>query len=60
MSVNLSKAFLTFTASLLLVAASVMSSDARPHANRHQPTQVESARGSDNCTVWGHHIYPCE
>jgi len=60
MSLNLSKMFLTLSASMLLVAASVMTSDARPHANRHEPTQVESTRGSDNCTVWGHHIYPCE
>ncbi len=60
MSVNLSKTFLTFSASMLLVAASVISSDAKPHANRHEPTQVESAAGSDNCSVWGHHIYPCE
>ena len=40
MSVNLSKTFLTFLASMLLVAASVMSSDAKPHANRHEPTKL--------------------
>ena len=45
MTVNLSKMFLTSSANMLLVAASVMSFDARPHANRHEPTQVESARG---------------
>ena len=42
MSLNLSKTFLTFSASLLLVAASVMSSDARPHGTRLTPTQSES------------------
>jgi len=42
MSVNLSKTFLTFSASMLLVAASVMSSDARPHGTRLTPTPSES------------------
>ena len=32
MTVNLSKALLTFTATILLVAAYAASSDARPHA----------------------------
>ena len=41
MTVNLSKTFLTFSARMLLVAASVMSSDARPHANRHEPISLE-------------------
>ena len=45
MTGNLSKTFLNFSASMLLVKASVMSSDARPHANRHEPTHVESACG---------------
>ena len=61
MSINLSKMFLTFSASILLVSASVMSSDARPHAKRQAPTQSEfsfyrsddgSARDRDNsCSV---------
>ena len=42
MSVNLSKTFLTFSASMLLVAASVTSSDARPHGTRLTRTQSES------------------
>ena len=40
MTLNRSKALLTFAASLLLVAAYATSSDARPHAQ--QPTQKES------------------
>jgi len=42
MSVNLSKTFLTFSASMLLVAASVTSSDARLHGTRPNPIQSES------------------
>ena len=41
MSVNLSKTFLTFSASMLLVAASITSSDARSHRTRPTPTQSE-------------------
>ena len=35
------KALLTFSATLLLVALSATSSDARPHAQRLSPTQNE-------------------
>lgn len=42
MSVNLCKTFLTFSATMLLAAASVTSSDARPHGTRLAPTQSES------------------
>ena len=35
-------ALLTFSASVLLVALSATSSDARPHAQRMSPTQIES------------------
>ena len=42
MTVNLSKALLTFSATILLVAASATSSNARPHAQRLNPTQSQS------------------
>ena len=42
MTVNLSKALLTLSATILVVAASATSSDARPHAQRMSPTQIES------------------
>ncbi len=42
MTLNRSKALLTFSASLLLVAAYAASSDARPHAQRLSPTQSVS------------------
>ena len=42
MTLNRSKTLLTFSASLLLVAAYATSSDARPHAQRLSPTQNES------------------
>jgi hypothetical protein len=42
MTLNLSKALFTFSASVLLVAASATSSDARPHAQRLSPAQKES------------------
>jgi hypothetical protein len=42
MTLNRSKALLTFSASLLLVAAYAASSDARPHAQRLSPTRNES------------------
>ena len=42
MTLDRSKALLTFSASLLLVAAYAASSDARPHAQRLSPTQNES------------------
>jgi hypothetical protein len=42
MTLNRSKTLLTFSASLLLVAAYAASSDARPHAQRLSPTQNES------------------
>ena len=42
MTLNLSKTLLTFSACMLLVAASATSSDARPHAKRLSPTQSES------------------
>ena len=41
MPLNLSKALFTFSASVLLVAASATSSDARPHAQRLNPAQKE-------------------
>ena len=42
MTLNLSKTLFTFAASVLLVAACVTSSDARPQAKRLSPTQSES------------------
>ena len=42
MTLNLSKALFTFSATILLVAASATSSDARPHAKRLSPPQSES------------------
>ena len=51
MSLNLSKTFLTFSVSMLLVAASLTSSDARQHANRQASTQSKSSYDrSDNTT----------
>ncbi len=41
MLLNLSKTFLTFSVSMLLVAASVTASDARSHAKREAPTQSQ-------------------
>ena len=43
MPLNLSKALFTFSASVLLVAASATSSDARQHAKRLSPAQKEFA-----------------
>ncbi len=48
MSINLSKTFLVFSASLLLVAASVTSSNAKSHETQTQ-TQAKS---SDNDDTW--------
>jgi hypothetical protein len=57
MVLNLSKTFLTFSASVLLVASSVASSDARTQTKRLSPAQNESVyyhsdynngRGSDS------------
>ena len=42
MTLNRSKTLLTFSASLLRVAADAASSDARPHAQRLSPTRNES------------------
>jgi hypothetical protein len=42
MTLNLSKTLFTFAATILLVAASATSSDARPQAKRLSPTQSES------------------
>jgi hypothetical protein len=42
MTLNRSKALLTFSASIVLMAAYAASSDARPHAQRLSPTQNES------------------
>jgi hypothetical protein len=42
MTLNLSKTLLTVSATILLVAASATSSDARPHAQRLSPTQNQS------------------
>ncbi len=43
MTLNLSKRLLTLSATILLVAASATSADARPHAKRLSRTQSESA-----------------
>jgi hypothetical protein len=43
MTLNLSKTLLTVSATILLVAASATSSDARPHGKRLAPTQGEPA-----------------
>ena len=43
MTVNLSKALLTLSATILVVAASATSSDARPHAQRLSPTYAASS-----------------
>ena len=43
MRLNLSKTVLTFSVSMLLVAASLTSSDARSHAKRQAPTQSQSS-----------------
>jgi hypothetical protein len=53
MSLNLSKTILTFSVSMLLVAASLTPSDARSHAKRQAPTQSEPSsynqeRGGDS------------
>ncbi len=42
MSLNLTKTFLTFSATVLLVAASVMSSDARPQGTRMAPVHSQA------------------
>ena len=42
MTANLSKALLTLSATILVVAAFATSSNARPHAQRLSPTQNES------------------
>jgi hypothetical protein len=43
MTVNLSKALLTLSATILVVAASATSSDARPHAQRPSATYSASS-----------------
>jgi len=43
MTLNLSKTLLTLSATILLVAASATSADARPQAKRLSRTQSESA-----------------
>ena len=43
MTLNLSKTLLTLAATILLVAASATSSDAKTHAQRLSPTQNQSA-----------------
>ena len=58
MSLNLSKTFLTFSVSMLLVAASLTPSDARSHAKRQAPTQSEPSsynqeRGGDSSCFHG-------
>ena len=52
MPLNLSKALLTFSASVLLVAASATSSDARQHAKRLNTPQSEAVydRSDSNTT----------
>jgi|SoimicMinimDraft_9_1059737.scaffolds.fasta_scaffold57587_2 hypothetical protein len=42
MTVNLSKALLTLSATVLLTTASAIPSDARPHVKRLSPTQSEN------------------
>jgi len=51
MTLNPSKTLLGFLASVLLVAGSATSSDARPHAKRLSPTQSESSYRSDYDTT---------
>jgi len=52
MTVNLSKALLTLSATTLLVAASAMSASARPHAQPVSPSQSESVHyHSDPTTI---------
>ncbi len=62
MLLNLSKTFLTFSVSMLLVAASVTASDARSHAKREaqtqsQPTSYDQERSGEcqmfHCRVNG-------
>jgi hypothetical protein len=48
MTLNLSKAFLTLSATILVVAASATSSNARPHAQQLSPTQNESVYYNHN------------
>jgi hypothetical protein len=43
MTGNLSKALLTLSATILVVAATATSSDARPHAKRLSPTYAASS-----------------
>ena len=50
MTLDLSKTLFTFAASVLLVAACVTSSDARPHAKRLSPTQGAVYYHSDSDT----------
>ena len=67
--------FLTISSAILIALSCVTTSDARSHDNRRKPDQIEyyyyhpdfnsersqsTKRGLDNCTVWGHYIYPCE
>ena len=42
MTLNFSKTFVTFSATVLLTAASAVPSDARPHVKRLSPTQSEN------------------
>lgn len=69
------KTFFTILGGILLALSIVTTSDARPHNKRLGPNRNEAlyyepdynfepgqktTRGLDSCTVWGHHIYPCE
>ena len=48
MTVVHTKTFLTFSLTVLFVTASAMSSDARPHSKRLNPTRDKSVYGNSN------------
>jgi hypothetical protein len=59
MTLNLSKTLLTLSATILLVAVSATSSDARPHYKRLSPTQSESVYQDSSCFASLPEIYAC-
>jgi hypothetical protein len=67
------KIVFTILGGLLLAQSCVTTSDARPNNNQIRSVQDDyysadynfersqrKARGLENCSVWGHRIYPCE
>ena len=66
------KSLITIVGGVLLTLSSVTASDARLHAKGQSPVQSEAnysrsdydttrdSTRDPNCTVWGHHITPCE